>query len=58
MAKKPEVGDIIEHIEPHFNRVNTGKVVNILSAQFCYVTDKGDHRMCLFNEQWRKLKNE
>lgn len=58
MAKRPELGDKIEHSEPYFNRVNTGKVVNILSAQFSYVTDKGEHRMCMFNEQWKKIDNK
>lgn len=56
MAKrKPEVGDKIEHTEPHFDRVTTGTVVQILSAQFSYKTENGTHRMCMFNEQWKFL---
>lgn len=65
---KPEVGDIIEHSEPSFDRVATGKVVELLSSQFIYEVhkvvekgrekipvDKTSTRMCMFNETWSKI---
>ena len=68
---KPEVGDMIEHSEPSFDRVATGKVVELLGAQFVYevhkVVEKGKEkipvnktstRMCLYNdssESWKKI---
>ena len=55
--KRPEVGDYIEHREPAFDRVNEGKVVQLLSMQFVYETPKGDRRHCMFREDW-SFKNE
>lgn len=65
---KPEVGDIIEHSEPSFDRVATGKVVELLSSQFIYEVhkvvekgrekipvDKTSTRMCMFDEIWSKI---
>ena len=65
---KPEVGDMIEHSEPSFDRVATGKVVELLSSQFIYEVhkvvengrekipvDKTSTRMCMFNETWSKI---
>ena len=67
MAKQ-EVGDMIEHSEPSFDRVATGKVVELLSSQFIYEVhkvvekgrekipvDKTSTRMCMFNETWSKI---
>ena len=65
---KPEVNDMIEHSEPVFDRVATGKVVELLSSQFIYEVhkvvekgrekipvDKTSTRMCMFNETWSKI---
>ena len=65
---KPEVGDMIEHSEPSFDRVATGKVVELLSSQFVYEVhkvvekgrekipvDKTSTRMCMFDEIWSKI---
>ncbi len=55
--KKPEVGDYIEHRVPTFDRVNEGKVVQLLSMQFVYETPQGNLRHCMFREDW-SFKNE
>ena len=56
MANKiPKIGDTITHKEPYFRRENTGKVIEILSAQFVYETQSGEHRFCLFKELWEKV---
>ena len=65
---KPEVDDIIEHSEPAFDRVATGKVVELLDSQFIYEVhklvekgrekipvDKTSTRMCMFDEKWSKI---
>ena len=65
---KPEVDDMIEHSEPAFDRVATGKVVELLDSQFIYEVhklvekgrekipvDKTSTRMCMFDEKWRKI---
>jgi len=59
---------MIEHSEPSFDRVATGKVVELLGAQFVYEVhkvvekgrekipvDKTSTRMCMFNETWSKI---
>ena len=64
----PEVGDMIEHSEPAFDRVATGKVVELLDSQFIYEVhklvekgrekipvDKTSTRMCMFDEKWSKI---
>ena len=65
---KPEVDDMIEHYEPAFDRVATGKVVELLDSQFIYEVhklvekgrekipvDKTSTRMCMFDEKWSKI---
>ena len=52
-VKKPQKGDHIVHTEITFDRVTTGKVILILSAQFVYRTPKGAKRFCMFNEDWK-----
>lgn len=65
---KPEVDDMIEHSEPAFDRVATGKVVELLDSQFIYEVhklvekgrekipvDKTSTRMCMFDEKWSKI---
>ena len=65
---KPEVNDMIEHSEPAFDRVATGKVTELLSSQFIYEVhkvvekgrekipvDKTSTRMCMFYEIWSKI---
>ena len=37
---KPEINDVIEHSEPTFERVVTGKVVQLLDNQFVYEVHK------------------
>ena len=65
---KPEVDDMIEHSEPAFDRVATGKVVELLDSQFIYEVhklvekgrekipvDKTSTRMCMFDEKWSMI---
>lgn len=52
--KKPAVGDDIVHEEPEWSRVTEGKVVQLLSAFFVYVTQDGTERSCLYKDTWRK----
>ena len=65
---KPEVNDMIEHSEPTFDRVATGKVIELLDLQFIYEVhkvvekgrekipvDKTSTRMCMFDEIWSKI---
>ena len=65
---KPEIGDRIEHSEPYFERVATGKVVQLLDTQFLYEVhkivengkekipaDKTSTRLCMFNETWSNV---
>ena len=56
-SKAPKIGDVIVHNEPAFNRTNSGKVIQLLSMQFVYETEKGQTRFCLFKEDWRHVKN-
>lgn len=59
MAKKPPlIGDLIVHEEPAFDRTTSGKVVLLLSAQFVYEDSEGRHRMCLYNEPWKKIQQQ
>jgi len=59
---------MIEHSEPGMDRVATGKVVELLGAQFVYEVhkvvekgrekipvDKTSTRMCMFDEIWSKI---
>tara|TARA_B100000424_G_scaffold242145_1_gene210785 strand:- start:730 stop:933 length:204 start_codon:yes stop_codon:yes gene_type:complete len=65
---KPSIGDMIEHSEPEFERVVTGKVIELFDLQFLYEVhkvvekdkekipvDKTSTRMCMFNESWKKI---
>jgi len=68
---KPTVGDMIEHSEPSFERVATGKVTQLLDMQFIYEVhkivekgrekipvDKTSTRMCMYSdsgESWKKI---
>ena len=68
---KPSIGDMIEHSEPEFERVVTGKVIELFDLQFLYEVhkvvekdkekipvDKTSTRMCLYNdssESWKKI---
>ena len=68
---QPKVGNMIEHSEPGMDRVATGKVTELLGAQFVYEVhkvvekgrekipvDKTSTRMCLYNdsnESWKKI---
>ena len=53
--RKPKLNDRIKHTEHGYDRVNEGKVVELLGAQFIYITDDGHHRHCNYNEDWRKI---
>ena len=55
-TKKPKLGDRIEHTTAF--GVYEGEVVQMLSAQFAYQKEDGHVRLCLFNEAWRKVKDE
>ena len=46
------LGDYIIHKEPYFDRVNKGKVVQLLAMQFVYETEDGNRRHCMFREDW------
>jgi hypothetical protein len=59
---------MIEHSEPTYDRVATGKVVELLDSQFIYEVhklveknrekipaDKTSTRMCMFDEIWSKI---
>ena len=48
----PMLGDYIIHKEPYFDRVNKGKVVQLLAMQFVYETEDGNRRHCMFREDW------
>ena len=52
--KAPNVGDRIEHT-CRLNGKFEGVVTQILAMQFCYDTDDGHSRFCLFREDWRKI---
>ena len=65
---QPKGGKRIEHSEPGMDRVATGKVTELLGAQFVYEVhkvvekgrekipvDKTSTRMCLYNESWKKI---
>ena len=54
--KRPNLKDVIVHHEPGFNRTNTGKVTQLLSAQFTYETADGQTRFCLFKEDWKLIE--
>lgn len=54
--KSPQLGDYIEHKEPAFDRINEGKVIQLLSMQFLYETPSGNIRHCMFTEQWSHKK--
>lgn len=51
--RKPEVGDNIIHTESYFDRITEGRVTQLLSSQFVYVTDTGNTRLCLYREDWK-----
>ena len=65
---KPSINDMIEHSEPYFERVATGKVVELFDTQFLYEVhkivekgreripvDKTSTRLCMFDEKWSKI---
>jgi hypothetical protein len=56
--RKPKIGDYIVHHEPHFDRSTEGTITQLLSAQFVYVSQSGDTRMCMFNENWTFKDNK
>ena len=51
--KKPELNDEIIHTEYTYNRVNQGKVIQLLDMQFLYQMKDGAIRHCMFDEDWR-----
>ena len=53
--KIPNIGDKIEHT-CRLNGTFEGKVIELLSSQFVYETEKGETRFCLFREPWRIVK--
>ncbi len=55
--KKPNIGDIIVHNEPTFNRESTGKVIQLLGLQFIYETEEGHIRHCNYGELWKVSNN-
>ena len=55
--KRPNVGDRIRHEQIELDRLSTGVVTCILSAQFMYETDDGHTRHCLFKEIWEVEKD-
>lgn len=56
--KKPSPGDYIRHHEPGNPDVKyyDGVVNQLLSSQFSYTTDDGHRYLCLYTEDWEKLK--
>ena len=65
---KPDINDMIEHTEPYFQRVATGKVGELFDTQFLYEVhkivekgteripvDKTSTRLCMFDEKWSKI---
>jgi len=57
-SKQPKIGDHIVHKEPYFHRVNEGKVIQLLSMQFVYKTEKGEQRFCMYRENWEYKDNK
>jgi hypothetical protein len=58
MMKRPNVGDRIRHEQIELDRLSTGVVTCLLSAQFMYETDDGHTRYCLFKEIWEVEKED
>jgi len=56
--KRPKVGDRIKHEQIELDKVSTGVVTCLLSAQFMYKTDEGFTKYCLFKEIWKVEKND
>ena len=56
--KRPKVGDRIRHEQIELDRLSTGVVTCLLSAQFIYETDDGYTRHCLFKEIWDLEKDD
>ena len=56
-TKKPNIGDIIIHNEPAFNRESKGKVIQLLGLQFIYETQEGHIRHCNYAELWKVSNN-
>ena len=56
--KRPNVGDRIRHEQIELDRLSTGVVTCLLSAQFMYETDDGHTRYCLFKEIWEAEKED
>ena len=65
---KPDINDMIEHSETYFERVATGKVIELFDTQFLYEVhkvvekgreripvDKTSTRLCMFDEKWSKI---
>ena len=65
---KPDINDMIEHSEPYFEIVATGKVIELFDTQFLYEVhkvvekgreripvDKTSTRLCMFDEKWSKI---
>ena len=54
--KIPRVGQRIKHEEPEFDRVTEGYVVDLLSVQFTYETDKGLIKFCMYKDTWSECE--
>ena len=54
--RKPQLGDMITHTEPYFKREHSGKVIELLAAQFVYETPEGYQRHCMFHELWKPMQ--
>jgi hypothetical protein len=52
--KRPLLGDKIEHTCT-LNGTFQGTVIQLLSMQFIYKTEKGHERFCLFKEMWKTI---
>ena len=48
-SKRPKLNDEIIHTEYTYNRVNQGKVIQLLDMQFLYQMKDGAIRHCMFD---------
>lgn len=58
MAGKPEVGDLILHEEPFFERKTIGTVMLMMTSSFAYSPEDSESdvwRICQLKEEWKLL---
>lgn len=60
MMRKPMLGWVVRVTEGYDEdqKQYTGKVTQLLSTQFVYITNSGETRFCFYSQAWEDTEEE